>query len=127
MGTKVDTVIMPLTLPVRKVAKVARFSGAVVVVIENRKSRDHIVITNQNNLKIILGKKTKKPRRHIMKTINSILKMHHLVKTMAIEWTTKDSRIDMTTQQIWDKINIKMRQYNKMVKDLMQGQAPSPL
>jgi len=127
MGTKVVSVIMPLMLPVRKVAKVARFSGAVVVVEENRKRRDHIVITNQNNLKIILGRKTKKPRRHIMITINSILKMHHLVKTMPIEWTTKDSRTDMTIQQMRDKINIKMRQYNKMVKDLMQGQAPSPL
>ena len=121
MTIKVDRMIMPLIIPLRRVA---RFSGAAVVVIENKKNRDHIIMS-QNKLKILLGKRTRNQRRHtIMRTINSILKMHHLVRTMPIEWTTKGSRTDMTTQQTWDKINIKMR-HN--IQDPKQDQAPSPL
>ena len=123
-GIKADIAIMPLMLLVRKAA---RSSGAAVVVKENKRSKDHIIIISQNKLKIILGRRTKNLRSSCMKTINSILRTHHLVRTMRTEWTTKGSRTDMITLPIWDKISIKMHHNHKWVKDQQQDPAPSPL
>jgi len=131
--SKAITPIMPLMLLVKKAA---RSSGAVaplpVKVIstinpQNTKKKT-LTIISLNKVKISHGKRTRNQRSNSLRTINSILRMHHLVRTKPIEWKTKGSKIDMTIQPIWDKINIKMRHNNKMVvPDQRLDPAPSLL
>jgi len=109
-----------------QVRKVARSSGAAEVAKDKKKIKDPKNSISQNKLKIMIGKRTRNLRSNSFRTINSILRIHHMVRTKTIECKIKGNKIDMTTQQTCHKINIKMR-LNKMVQDLLQDPALSLL
>jgi len=123
LGIKVDILTMLVMLQVRKVA---RSSGAAEVAKDKKKIKDPKNSISQNKLKIMIGKRTRNLRSNSFRTINSILRIHHMVRTKTIECKIKGNKIDMTTQQTCHKINIKMR-HNKMVQDLLQDPALSLL